>query len=59
MKIRYFKKSFFAICDEMLIFVIFENGGTCVHRRVLGVLLRVSTNLLMSKFNDTYAFLGM
>ena len=59
MKIGYFKKLFFTNCDEMLNIVNFENGGTCVHRRILDVMLRILSNLLMSKLTDTSAYLGM
>ena len=40
-------------CDKMLNFVNFENGGTCVHRRILDVMFRVLSNRLMSKLSDT------
>ena len=59
MKIGYFKKRFFTNCDVMLNFVNFKNGGTCVHRHILDVMLRVLSNLLMSKLTDTSAYLGM
>ena len=59
MNIGYFKKLFFTNCDEMLNFVNFKNGGTCVNRRILDVMLKVLSNLLMSKLTDTSACLGM
>ena len=40
MKIGYFKTWFFTNCDKMLNFVHF-------HRRILGIMLRVLSNLLM------------
>ena len=59
MKIGYFKKRFFTNCDDMLNFVNFKNGGTCVHRHILDVMLRVLSNLLMSKLTETSIYLGM
>ena len=38
--IGYFKKRFFTNSDKMLNFVNFKNGGTCVHRHILNVILR-------------------
>ena len=35
----HFKKRFFTICDEMLNFVDFINGGTCLHWRIMDVML--------------------
>ena len=59
MKIGYFKKRFFTNCDKMMNFVNFKNGDTCVHRRILDVMLRVLSNLLMSKLYDIFVYLGM
>ena len=59
MKIGYFRKWFFHKCDKMLKFVNFKNGGTCVHRCILDVMLKVLSNLLMSKLTDTSGYLGM
>ena len=58
MKIGYFKKCFFTKCDKMLNFVKFNNGGTCVHRRILDVMLRFLSNVLMSKLTDTSGYSG-
>ena len=55
----YFKKSFFTNCDRMPNYVNFTNGGTCVHRRILDVILRVLSNVLMSGLTDTSAYLRM
>ena len=43
----------------MLNFVKFKKGGTCVHRRILDVMFRVLSNLLMFKLTDTSAYFGM
>ena len=43
----------------MLNFVNAKNGGTFVHRRILDVMFRVLSNLLMFKLTDTSAYLGM
>ena len=59
MKIGYFKNGFTTNCDKMPNFVNFENGGTCVHRRILDVILRVLSNLFTSKLTDTSAYLVM
>ena len=40
-------------------FVNFKDGGTLVDRRILDVILKVLSNLLMSKLTDTSAYLGM
>ena len=37
----------------MLIFVNFKNGGTCVHRHILGVMFRALPNDLIVKLIDT------
>ena len=37
----------------------FKNGGTCVHRRILNLMFRVLSNLLMFKLTETSAYLGM
>ena len=39
--------------------VIFKNGGTCIDRRILDVMIRVLSKLLMSKLTDTSAYVGM
>ena len=46
-------------CDEKLHFVNFKNGGTCVHRHILDIMLRISSNFFMAKLTDTSAYLGM
>ena len=43
----------------MLNFVNFKNWCTCVHRRILDVMIRVLSHHLMSKLTDTSAYLGM
>ena len=43
----------------MLNFVNFKNGGTCVYRRIMDAMMRILSNLLMSKLIDTFADLGM
>ena len=59
MKIEYFKTLFFTNCDKPRNFWDFKNGDTCVHRRILNVMLGVLPNLLMSKMADKFAYLGM
>ena len=54
MKIGYVKKSFSQIGT-----IWDKNGGTCVHRRTMDVMLRVLSNRLMSKLTDTSAYLGV
>ena len=58
-KIGYFKKCFFTNCDKILNFVIFKNGDNCAHRRILDVMLRVLSKLLLTKLTDTSACLGL
>ena len=36
-------------CDEMLNFVNFKNGSTCVPLAIVDVMLRILINLLMAK----------
>ena len=43
----------------MLNFVNFKNGASCIHRRILNVMLRISSNFLMSELTDTAAYLGI
>ena len=43
----------------MLNFVNFENGDFCVHRRILDVVLRILSNLFMTKLADTSFYFGM
>ena len=59
MKIGYFRKWFLTNCDKLLTFVNFENGGTYVHRRILDVMFRILSNLLMFKLTNTSADSGM
>ena len=43
----------------MLNFVNFKNGGSCDHRCILDAMLKVLSNVLMSKLTDTSGYLGM
>ena len=40
----------------MLTFVNFKNVSTCLHGRILDVMLRVLSNILMFKLTDTCLF---
>ena len=42
------KKLFFTNCTEMLDFVNFNNGGTCVHWRIMDEMLVFKLNPLVS-----------
>ena len=43
----------------MQVLVNFENGGTCIHRRLLDTMYWTMLNRLMVWFADIFAYLGM
>ena len=48
-------KMFCGLCDKMLNFVNFENGGTNIKRGILHFMLNVLPISLLSRVNDTPA----
>ena len=57
--IGHFKKRCFTNCDEMLNFVDFINGVTCLHWRIMDVMLVFKLILLVIKMTAISAYLWM
>ena len=47
------------VCECVCVCVCVWGGVPCVHRRILGAMLRVLSNLFMSKLTDRFAYLGL